>query len=69
MELVQKTAVIGAPVLVAMSAPTALAVRVAEAAGLTLVGLMRDDGFEIFTEPRRLNLYRLNNARRRLAAV
>ena len=48
-EMVQKAAVIGAPVLVAVSAPTALAVRTAEAAGITLVGIARSDGFEVFT--------------------
>ena len=53
-ELVQKAAMIGAPVLVAVSAPTALAVRVAEAAGVTLVGIARADGFEIFTHPHRI---------------
>lgn len=54
-EMVQKTAVIGAPVIVAVSAPTALAVRTAEAAGITLIAVARDDGFEIFTHPARIN--------------
>lgn len=53
-ELVQKTAILGAPVLVAISAPTALAVRVAAAVGVTLVCLTRDEGFEVFTHPGRL---------------
>lgn len=47
-EMVQKTAVIGAPVLVAVSAPTAYAVRLAEGAGMTLVAIARLDGFEVF---------------------
>jgi FdhD protein len=55
-ELVQKAATIGAPVLAAVSAPTALAVRTAEAAGLSLIGVARDDGFEIFTHPQRIAL-------------
>jgi FdhD protein len=55
-EMVQKTAVIGAPVLVAVSAPTALAVRTAEAAGITLVAVAREDGFEVFTHPERIGL-------------
>ena len=54
-EMVQKSAVIGAPVIVAVSAPTALAVRTAEAAGITLVAVARDDGFEVFTHPARIN--------------
>jgi FdhD protein len=47
-ELVQKAARMGASMIVAVSAPTALAVRAAEAAGLTLVGVARSDGFEVF---------------------
>ncbi len=53
-EMVQKAAMIGAPVLVAVSAPTALAVRMAETCGMTLVAIARKDGFEIFTHPQRV---------------
>jgi FdhD protein len=53
-EMVQKTAAIGAPVMVAVSAPTALAVRTAEAAGITLVAIARKDGFEVFTHGSRV---------------
>ena len=53
-EMVQKAAAIGVPVIVAMSAPTGLAVRTAETAGITLVAIARGDGFEIFTHPRRV---------------
>jgi FdhD protein len=53
-EMVQKAAVAGMPVMVAISAPTALAVRTAEAAGITLVAVARSDGFEIFTHPERI---------------
>ncbi len=53
-ELVQKAARIGIPVLVAVSAPTALALRVAEHAGITVAGIARDDGFEVFTHPDRI---------------
>jgi FdhD protein len=53
-EMVQKTAAIGAPLIVAVSAPTALAVRTAQAAGITLVGVARNDGFEVFTHPQRI---------------
>jgi len=35
--------------MVAVSAPTGLALRVAEAAGITLVAIAREDGFEVFT--------------------
>ena len=53
-ELVQKAARIGIPVLVAVSAPTALALRVAENAGITVAGIARDDGFEVFTHSHRI---------------
>ena len=53
-ELVQKVAIMGAPVMAAVSAPTALAIRTAEQSGITLVGVARDDGFEIFTRPDRI---------------
>jgi FdhD protein len=53
-EMVQKTAALGAPLMVAVSAPTALAVRTADAAGITLAAIARADGFEIFTHPERI---------------
>lgn len=53
-EMIQKAAAIGIPVLVAVSAPTALAVRMAEAAGMTLIAVARADGFEIFTHAQRI---------------
>src|SRR6201999_4658826 len=53
-EMVQKAAAAGMPVLVAVSAPTALAVRTAESAGITLIAVARGDGFEIFTHPKRI---------------
>jgi len=59
-EMVQKTAAIGAPLMVAVSAPTALAVRTAEAAGITLAAIARSDGFEIFTHPERISADTVN---------
>lgn len=53
-ELVQKSALFGASIIAAVSAPTALAVRMADAAGITLVAIVRDDGFEIFTHADRI---------------
>ena len=53
-EMVQKAAAIDAPVMIAVSAPTALAIRTAEAAGITLVAIARQDGFEIFTHGSRV---------------
>jgi FdhD protein len=53
-EMVQKAAAIDTSMMVAVSAPTALAVRTAEAAGITLVAIARSDGFEVFTHPYRV---------------
>jgi FdhD protein len=49
-----KSAAIGAPVMVSVSAPTALAFRMADAAGITLAAIARADGFEVFTHPCRI---------------
>ena len=53
-EMVQKAAMAGIPTLVAVSAPTALAVRTADAAGITLAAVARRDGFEVFAHPQRI---------------
>ncbi len=53
-ELVQKTAWLGAPIIAAVSAPTALAVRLAKSAGITLAAIVRGDSFEVFTHPDRI---------------
>jgi FdhD protein len=53
-EMVQKTARLGATIVIAVSAPTALAIRTAEQCGLTLVAIARDRDFEIFTHPERI---------------
>ena len=53
-EMVQKAAAAGAPVLVAVSAPTTLALGTAEAAGMTLVAVARADGFEVFCGEERI---------------
>ena len=55
-EMVQKTAMLGSPVIIAVSAPTAMAIDTADACGITLIGIARDDGFEVFTHPHRLAL-------------
>jgi formate dehydrogenase accessory protein FdhD len=53
-EMVQKAAAVGIPVLVAISAPTALARRIAEGCGLTLVALARPDSVLVVTHPQRI---------------
>ena len=67
-EMVQKAAAMGAPVMVAVSAPTALAVRMAETAGITLCAIARSDGFEIFTHPARIAMETVINEVDRVVA-
>lgn len=53
-DMVQKVAMLGAPMIIAVSAPTADAVTLAETAGITLIALARPDRFEVFTHTDRL---------------
>jgi FdhD protein len=60
-EMVQKTASCGATLIVSVSAPTALAIRMAERAGITLAAIARSDGFEIFTHTHRISAETASN--------
>jgi FdhD protein len=53
-DMVQKTAALGVPVLVAVSAPTTAAVSLAEASGITLVALARESRFEVYSRSDRI---------------
>ena len=55
-ELVQKAAVAGVPILAAVSAPSDLAVEAAERLGVTLIGFLRGDGFNVYAHPERVAL-------------
>lgn len=53
-EMVQKAATVGITLIAAISAPTALAVHLAEETGVTLVGFARRDSHVIYTQPQRI---------------
>jgi FdhD protein len=55
-EIVQKAAVAGIPIVAAVSAPSSLAVDAAERLGVTLVGFLRGDGFNVYAHDRRIDL-------------
>lgn len=55
-EMVQKTASAGINMLVAISAPTGLAIRVAEQCHLTLVGFAREDSYVVYSHPENITL-------------
>ena len=57
-ELVQKAAVAGVPVLAAVSAPSDLAVEAAERLGVTLVGFLRGESFNVYARPDRVRVGR-----------
>ena len=53
-EMVQKVAIAGFTILAAISAPTGLAVRIAEDYGVTLIGFLRNNQFVIYTHEHRI---------------
>jgi len=54
LEVVQKAAVAGVPILSAVSAPSSLAVEAGERFGLTVIGFVRDGRFNIYSHPGRI---------------
>ena len=58
-EIVQKAAVAGIPIICAVSAPSDLAISASERLGVTLVGFLRGDGFNVYTHDDRIDLHDL----------
>ena len=57
-EMAMKAASAGIAFLAAISAPTALALSLAQRTGLTLLGFARDDGYAVYTHPQRMDAAR-----------
>jgi FdhD protein len=55
-EIVQKAAVAGIPIVCAVSAPSDLAIETAERLGVTLLGFLRGDGFNVYSHDGRIDL-------------
>jgi FdhD protein len=55
-ELVQKAAMAAVPILCAVSAPSSLAVQTAERLGMTIVGFLRGESFNVYTRPERIDV-------------
>ncbi len=57
-EILQKAAVGGVPIVCAVSAPSSLAISIAQRLGITLIGFLRETRFNIYTHPERIALPR-----------
>ena len=60
-EIIQKAAVAGIPIVCAVSAPSDLAIEAADRLGVTLVGFLRGDGFNVYAHDERIDLRDLLN--------
>lgn len=63
-EMMQKSARIGAEVVISRTSPSTLSIQMAEQSGITLIGYARRDGFTIYTHPERINLEEIRKTER-----
>jgi FdhD protein len=54
-EMVMKSATVGVGIIAAISAPTALAIALAQEANVTLIGFARPDGYSVYTHAQRVH--------------
>src|SRR5439155_1688621 len=67
-EIIQKAAVAGIPIVCAVSAPSSLAIDLAERLGVTLVGFLRGDGFTVCADSSQVPAARISCSERNMSA-
>lgn len=58
-EMLQKAARMNVPILISRTSPSSLSIEMAERYGITLIGYARKHRFNVYTEPKRINLTKM----------